>query len=815
MQRKTQHTQNSAGRIFFGLAKILMALVGAVISLLAIAGIFLSRCRIVLLSLMLGCLTVAAQVPDAPVQVVRGSVADAATGQPLPGAAVIVEWADGSRGMATDTDGRFRFDAVPVGRCCVRAAFVGYAPQRVSGCLVTSGREVVLDIRLDERPSDIAAVEVVGSGAAIPVLERMQAVRSFTVEEASRYAGGIDDPARLATAFAGVSAGGNVQDNAISVHGNAPSALLWCIDGIEVPNPCHFSGGNVAGGGFVTNISSNVMANSDFHTAAFPSEFGNAIGGVFDIRLRQGNADRSQHAFQVGVMGIDAASEGPLAGGDASYLFNYRYSTLGLMGHLGLVPEDQAMYYQDLSFKVHAATKAGQFSLWGVGSADKLRGIAETDSSKWEDDQDRCRNLWKERSGVVGLTHSIAVGRFGYLRTTAAAYGCSKDLTQDRLDSALVFADDMDVFASSGKLTLQSTLSGRFGRSLSVSLGAAANNLLYDFDFSGTEREKPGTYAHYASASGSAWRTAVFAQARYAAAARLSLRAGLRVEHFGLTGSTTVEPRASLTWQMTPLTSVLIAYGLHSRYEDLSVYLVADNRNLRPTQASHFVVSLSRPLGRHWHAKAEAYLQTLTDIPCTPDGAFAMVNFKQDFTFRRSLVNNALGRNYGLDLTLERPLAAGYYCLFSGTVHSSRYRPSNGRWRSTAWDDRYTVNALFGREMYVGSSRHNVLGFNIKCCLNGGRPYTPVDIAASDSCGAVVENEDASFSLRDGAECFVDFSATYRINRRRHSSVFTFSVNNLLGTEQRGSYVFNHRRQTYERDSYTYRLPIVSYKLEF
>jgi len=87
--------------------------------------------------------------------------------------------------------------------------------------------------------------------------------RSFTVEETRRYAGSMDDPARMASAFAGVATG-NLQDNAIIIRGNAPKGVSWRVEGVEVPNPSHFSGGNVAGGGFITALSSQVFLISDF-----------------------------------------------------------------------------------------------------------------------------------------------------------------------------------------------------------------------------------------------------------------------------------------------------------------------------------------------------------------------------------------------------------------------------------------------------------------------------------------------------------------------------------------------------------------------
>ena len=61
----------------------------------------------------------------------------------------------------------------------------------------------------------------------------------LSVEEASRYAGGFDDPARLVSAFAGVAP--SVSSNGISIHSNAPHLLQWRLEDVEIPNPNHFA----------------------------------------------------------------------------------------------------------------------------------------------------------------------------------------------------------------------------------------------------------------------------------------------------------------------------------------------------------------------------------------------------------------------------------------------------------------------------------------------------------------------------------------------------------------------------------------------
>ena len=282
---------------------------------------------LLLLYLLLMPLVLSAQLP---IQNIRGTVRDAASNTPLPFASVVLKNAVSPTGVSTDSLGNFSFTTVPVGRYDIEVSYMGYDPVIVSEILLTSAKEVVLDITLQENLTSL------GEAIVRPTVNKSQPInnmalssaRMLSVEEASRFAGGFDDPARLAGTFAGVST--NLGDNGIVVRGNAPKFLQWRLEDVEIPNPNHFSDVAGFGGGGLTALSSQVLGNSDFFTGAFPAEYGNALSGVFDLKLRTGNNQRMENTAQIGTIGIDVSSEGPFKkGNEASYLFNYRYSDLG------------------------------------------------------------------------------------------------------------------------------------------------------------------------------------------------------------------------------------------------------------------------------------------------------------------------------------------------------------------------------------------------------------------------------------------------------------------------------------------------------
>lgn len=297
-----------------------------------------------------------------PVQTLRGVVNDRASGHPIPYATIQLTDIPGL-GMMCDSLGRFALPKVPVGRHSVQASFMGYESVTVREILVTSAKEVYLEIALQESVNELSEV-VVRAHNRNEAMNKMAVAgaRMLSVEEASRYAGGFDDPARLVASFAGVTP--SVSNNGISIHGNAPHLLQWRLEDVEIPNPNHFADIATLGGGILSSLSAQVLGNSDFFTGAFPAEYGNAVSGVFDMKLRNGNNQRNENTFQVGIMGIDFASEGPLSKKHkASYIFNYRYSTTGLLN----VDLGGKMDYQDLNFKLNFPTRhAGTFAVWGT-----------------------------------------------------------------------------------------------------------------------------------------------------------------------------------------------------------------------------------------------------------------------------------------------------------------------------------------------------------------------------------------------------------------------------------------------------------------
>ncbi len=139
-------------------------------------------------------------------QRIRGQVFDSETRSGLPGATVIIAGTEPVKGVTTDINGFFELSGVHVGRIHLVIRFVGYDTQYVNNLLVTSGREVYLEVPMNESYTSLGEVVVTPDGDRGGVINQMAVLsaRTFSMEEAQRFAGGMDDPSRLAASFAGV-----------------------------------------------------------------------------------------------------------------------------------------------------------------------------------------------------------------------------------------------------------------------------------------------------------------------------------------------------------------------------------------------------------------------------------------------------------------------------------------------------------------------------------------------------------------------------------------------------------------------------------
>ncbi|TXK38138.1 TonB-dependent receptor plug domain-containing protein [Pontibacter qinzhouensis] len=759
-------------------------------------------------------------------QTIRGRIIDKESQEPLPGATVAIYSLSPAVGTTTDLDGNFRLEQVPVGRHTLRISFMGYEEQVLPELLLGSGKEMILTIGLTESFKSLKEVVVSAKaqakGAPLNEMATLSA-RSISVEETKRYAASINDPARAALNYAGVGASQDM-GNEIVVRGNSPRGVLWRVEGVEVPNPSHFAEEGAAGGA-VSILSVNMLDNSDFYTGAFPSEYGNALSGVFDIRLRHGNNEKREYAFQAGVLGVDFAAEGPFKqGSKASFLANYRYSTVAMLNAVGVkIAGDATPVFQDFSFKVRVPTaKAGIFSFWGLGGLSSQNMRAERDAAKWEDYYDRFDDVYTANMGATGVTHTLFLGKDDYLETTLSY---SAKLTKVDFDSLSATYEAHPIYKHriAYNTTRLSTLYNRkFNNRHTLRSGIILSQLGYDASSEGQNDDFE--FVRFIKQDGSTSMVQAYTQWKYRLTEKLTLNSGLHATHFALNGNSSIEPRVGLKWQLMPGKSLSAGAGLHSRHEALSTYfteqrvqdaVVQPNRNLGFTKAAHYVLAYDHLLREDLRLKVETYYQHLYNVPVgVGNSSLSTLNASAGFT-TDSLVNEGTGRNYGLELTLEKFFTNNFYYLVTASLFDSKYTATDGIERSTRFNGNYITNFLAGKEFRVGKGGKNMIGTNIKLLWAGGNRYTPIDLEKSREKGNAVYKEEQENGAQADAYFRSDIRVSYRKNNPRASYILSLDLQNVTNRQNMFAQYYDRTTKDIKTSYQMGLVPVLNYRIEF
>jgi hypothetical protein len=329
------------------------------------------------------------------------------------------------------------------------------------------------------------------------------------------------------------------------------------------------------------------------------------------------------------------------------------------------------------------------------------------------------------------------------------------------------------------------------------------------------------------SEKGSAATFQAFASWKYRINEELSMINGLHYIQFALNNNFSIEPRLALKWQFSEKQSFNTGIGLHSKLEGVSTYLakqysddgtfIQPNKDLEITKAAHFIIGYDNQISSNTHLKIETYYQHLYDVPVedSENSAFSLLNRSEGYTTRR-LVNEGSGKNYGVELTVERYLHNGLYYMGTISLFRSLYTAKDGTERKSAFDNNYVANLIGGKEFKVGKPMKNKVFFvNTKLALIGGKRFSPIDLEASAALGSEVTDELNPFS-RKGDDIFrTDFAFGLRRNRKRTTTEIKFDVQNILNNQTVVGEEYIQVTKSISKSTQLGMLPTISYKISF
>jgi hypothetical protein len=695
--------------------------------------------------LILSILTLTSLVNAQKTGVIRGVIKNKQTQETIVGATVIVEGTQ--LGAATDLEGNYRINNIPVGSYNLKASIVGYKPQSKFNVSVTSGNDQVISFELEETGTDLKEFEITfdknKSAAAVDMVTPLS-VQTLTTEEIRSNPGGNFDISRVVQVLPGVAGSSSASfRNDIIIRGGAPNENVFYLDGIEIPVLNHFqTQGSSGGPAGMLNVS--FIEDVKLSSSAFDARFDNALASVFQFKQREGNPERLSGNLRLSSTEFAATFEGPI-NKKTNYLVSARRSYLQLLFEAIDLPIRPN--YWDFQYKVtHKINAKTSLNFIGIGAIDEFNFGVPRESSP-------------DKTYILNSTPSI--DQWNY--TTGASIkrlikngfvnvALSRNMFNNQLDR-FENKDEGNEDARILKVRSQEIENklrvdvNKFVKNWKFAYGVSAqyvkfNNELYTRIIKGDTLDNGVVIPQIEiknNANINFLKYGAFANAsRRFFKDKLLVSAGLRTDGNTFTDDgnnlgQTLSPRLSLSWKVAPKWNINASIGDYYKIPTYTVLGFKDkedefaNRNAKYIRSTHYVGGFEFVPKEELRFTVEGFYKRYSNYPVSETNGISLANLGGSFDV---LGNEAIssiggGETYGAEFYFQQKLVKRIFAVFSYTFVRSRFSGADGRLIASTWDNQHLVSALFGYKLKRGWE----LGAKFR--FAGGSPYTPFDSVSS------------------------------------------------------------------------------------
>ena len=666
---------------------------------------------------------------------VYGTISNALSNEPIPFANVVVEGT--TLGAVSDIDGNFEILNIEPGEYNFKATFIGFDPQVQSEIYVRSNKSLRLDFFLSENAKVIEEVEIKAN-----TFNKTEAsptsLRTINASEIYRSPGGNRDISKVIANLPGVSSTPSFR-NDIIIRGGAPSENRFFLDGIEIPNINHFATQGSSGGP-VGILNVNFIREVDFYSGAFPSNRGNALSSIMELKQIEGSDEEFSLLLEQGTSDVGLMINTPVTE-NSSLLFSVRRSYLQfLFKALGLpfLPT-----YNDIQFKyTFKPDKKNQFNVIGLAAIDDF-SLNPKANEGLNDNEKIARNnyilnnlplneQWNYSIGgtwkrFIKNSHLFVVLSRSHLNNTAEKYQDYEDLTSLKL---------LDY--ESEEIENKSRIEYNFRKSkFKFNTGLSLEDATYKNSTNFITTVSDSVYTKKVSSDLHFIKYAAFAQiSRKYFDDQLVTSLGFRFDGNTFTESNTTpnfSPRASLAYNLTEQFSINANLG---RYYQLPSYTILGfkpvgqdymNKDADYIKCDHAVFGIEFNPSNYSKITIESFYKSYDKYPFSILDSISLANLGGDFGVigNEDISSISKGRSYGLEFLAQQKLSSSVYGILAVTYYFSDFEDKNQNLIPTAWDNRFIVNLTAGKKF----KRNIEIGTKFR--FSGGAPYTPIDLATS------------------------------------------------------------------------------------
>ena len=761
---------------------------------------------IIILNVLLLAPFVHAQAPNGAVS---GTITDRNTQQPLVGVNIILLGT--SLGAATDAEGQFRIDSVPVGTYIAQVSYIGFTPIQVPDVVVRTGRVTQLVKSLEEAFFETEEVLVEGGVYFEDNDQNLTSVQNLSYEEVRRSAGAIGDVLRLTQALPGVAIT-NDQRNDLVVRGGSPSENLVLVDQIEIPSLNHFGAQNTSGGP-ISILNTEFLDDASFFSGGFSSQYGNRLSSVLDISLREGGSDRLLTDIEMGIAGFGLITEGPL-GDKGSFMVSVRRSYLELLEDaIGLtaVPE-----YWNLNTKVvYQPSYKHTFSFIALGGIDDISFNVDPDDLDDPSLENVDSDGWTIINGL-NWEHLIGKNAYGTLTISDAIYHYGTEIFDEQLGNQLTFKQD----DTEGTTQLRYNLSVFPERLGDLRTGVDLKILRANYELTqplgvlnplvaDTVRVNPVDLDENFSTT----QFGSYVELSPRLSPRLTLNMGLRYDYFEFIDASRVSPRVNVRYKLFERFNINASWG-HYYQQPALIFLNADpiNTDLDPMRADHYIAGLSFFPREDIRVTIEGYVKTYDDYPVSTEyPTLTLANTGDDFGVNSllfPLISEGSGQSIGFEMYAQKKLTDRFYGQVSYSYSETEHEALDGIRRKASFDVPHTFTILGGYK--VGNWE-----FSGKYTYATGRPFTPYLEEASVAQNRAIFDLERINEGRAPDYQRLDIRVDYLVNFKTWSILTFLDVLNVYNRENIQQYIWNPKTRSRDIIPQYSLIPSVGFNVKF
>jgi hypothetical protein len=734
-----------------------------------------------------------------------GRVLDAENKLPLLGVNVYLKGQN--IGAATDLEGNFKIEKLPVGNYVLVYSYIGYTAVTVTDLIIRSDRITYRDTELYTSSVDYDSIVVSGGFFSNTEIQPISAIE-YSAEEIRRAPGSAGDISRILFGLPSVA---KVNDGKSSfmVRGGSPVENAFYLDNIEISNINHFATAGSSDGLFgILNI--DFVKNVTFNAGGFSPVYGDRLSSVMEISFREGNRNEYDAQVNINFGGAGAQFEGPFAGKNGSFLFAVNKSYLDLLMNTFAKGYPAPEYYDAQTKVVYDLSDKHKLSFIDIFAHD-IYNVTYDEGFKNEFNQ---YGNTKYITNTAGINWMFIWGQSGYSNTSLSHTYNYWDVLFNNTNSRNKFMTNNSV---ENDFRFRNVNFYKINKDNKLDFGFEAKLDRNNFDYTFYDYlDEYGNVQNTATTSGklNTFNGSGFLMHHLTFLENITLSSGGRINYISYNDRMLYSPRGILTYRLNPLTSISASAGIF--YQNIPSLVLAQSdefKKLKTPKAVHYILSLNHLLTEDTKLTIELYQKDYSNLLVDPeqskDFLFDQVVSSGLFTNHSSLLDIGKARSKGIEVIIQKKLAKDFYGMASTSYSSAQFRDMEGRWWDRIYDNRYNFNIEGG---YKPDSEWE---FSLRFIYAGGAPYTPFNSELSR------QNNRGILDLENiNNRRLPDYhSLNLRVDRRFHFSksnlVVFLSIWNVYNRNNISAYIWNEVKNQIAEDVGWNTIPVFGIEYEF